>query len=84
MIADIALSGWRAMMTKGSSGIGIEIARVWATVAASITLAVRDPKAGEPVAATITVATGNTSGPVSRLDLAGLSAHCILCSTTSA
>ncbi|MER5220862.1 hypothetical protein [Streptomyces flaveus] len=83
MIADIGLAGWRAMMTKGSSGIGIEIARVWATVAASITLAVRGPKAGEPVAATITAATGNTSGRVGRLDLASFSARCILCSTTS-
>jgi NAD(P)-dependent dehydrogenase (short-subunit alcohol dehydrogenase family) len=80
LIADIGLAGWRAMMTKGSSGIGIEIARVWATVAASITLAVRGPKAGEPVAA----ATGHTSGPVGGLDLASLSARYILCSTTSA
>jgi len=48
-----------AIVTGGSSGIGIETARALASAAAEVTLAVRDTDAGERTAADITATTGN-------------------------
>jgi NAD(P)-dependent dehydrogenase (short-subunit alcohol dehydrogenase family) len=67
VIAGIDLSGKRAIVTGGSSGIGVETARALAGAGADVTLAVRDTAAGERVAQEI-------AGPVDvgRLDLADL------------
>ena len=70
VIAGIDLSGRRAIVTGGSSGIGVETARALAGAGAEITLAVRDAAAGERTAAAITAATGGGLVRVSRLDLA--------------
>jgi NAD(P)-dependent dehydrogenase (short-subunit alcohol dehydrogenase family) len=53
VIAGIDLSGRRAVVTGGSSGIGIETARVLAQAGAEVTIAVRDTTAGDKVAADI-------------------------------
>lgn len=70
VVAGIDLSGRRAVVTGGSSGIGIETARALAGAGAEVTLAVRDTDAGERTAADITATTGSTAVRVGRLDLA--------------
>ena len=70
VIAGIDLSGKRAIVTGGSSGIGVETARALAGAGAEVTLAVRDTDAGRRAAAEITAATGSAAVPVGRLDLA--------------
>ena len=70
VIAGIDLSGKRAIVTGGSSGIGVETARALASAGADITLAVRDCDAGRRTAADINRSTGNDAVHVGRLDLA--------------
>jgi NAD(P)-dependent dehydrogenase (short-subunit alcohol dehydrogenase family) len=70
VIAGIDLSGRRAIVTGGSSGIGVETARELAGAGAEVTLAVRDTDAGARTAADITATTGNAAVHVARLDLA--------------
>ena len=70
VIAGIDLTGQRAIVTGGSSGLGLETARALASAGAEVTLAVRDTVAGERSAADITAATRNRSMRVARLDLA--------------
>jgi NAD(P)-dependent dehydrogenase (short-subunit alcohol dehydrogenase family) len=63
VIAGVDLTGKRAIVTGGSSGIGVETARALAGAGAEVTLAVRDVEAGGKVAARI-------GAEVARLDLA--------------
>jgi NAD(P)-dependent dehydrogenase (short-subunit alcohol dehydrogenase family) len=65
VIAGIDLTGKRAIVTGGSSGIGIETARALAGAGAEVTLAVRDTAAGERTASDI-----DGDVRVGRLDLA--------------
>src|SRR4051812_6164888 len=51
--AGIDLSGRRAIITGGASGIGLESARALAAAGADVTLAVRDTAAGARIAAEI-------------------------------
>jgi NAD(P)-dependent dehydrogenase (short-subunit alcohol dehydrogenase family) len=53
VIAGIDLTGRRAIVTGGASGIGVETARALAGAGAEVTLAVRSVEAGEKVAADI-------------------------------
>jgi NAD(P)-dependent dehydrogenase (short-subunit alcohol dehydrogenase family) len=69
VIAGVDLSGRRAIVTGGASGIGVETARALAGAGAHVTLAVRDPEAGARTAADITATTGNSAVDVGRLDL---------------
>ncbi|MET8044094.1 SDR family NAD(P)-dependent oxidoreductase [Micromonospora sp. NPDC005215] len=70
VIAGVDLSGRRAVVTGGASGIGLETARALADAGAEVTLAVRDTAAGERAAADI--AAGGAPGKiwVGHLDLA--------------
>jgi NAD(P)-dependent dehydrogenase (short-subunit alcohol dehydrogenase family) len=75
VVDGIDLTGRRAIVTGGASGIGVETARALAGAGASVTLAVRDVEAGERTAAQIagttgTAATGTKQVSVARLDLA--------------
>jgi NAD(P)-dependent dehydrogenase (short-subunit alcohol dehydrogenase family) len=85
VVDGIDLTGRRAIVTGGASGIGIETARALAGAGAEVTLAVRNVEAGERTAAQITGTTGTrttgtrttgtgTTGSkqvfVARLDLA--------------
>ena len=70
VIDGIDLTGRRAIVTGGASGIGIETARALASAGAEVTLAVRDLAAGERTAEDITGSTGNKSVHVAQLDLA--------------
>ena len=67
--AGVDLSGRRAVVTGGSSGIGVETARALASAGAEVTLAVRRPGAAEEVAADITRTTGNEAIHVRPLEL---------------
>jgi NAD(P)-dependent dehydrogenase (short-subunit alcohol dehydrogenase family) len=53
VVAGLDLTGKRAIVTGGASGIGIETARALAGAGAEVTLAVRDVDAGERVATQI-------------------------------
>ena len=70
VVDGIDLTGRRAIVTGGASGIGIETARALAGAGAEVTLAVRNVEAGERTAADITGTTGNKQVLVARLDLA--------------
>src|SRR5713226_3488959 len=70
VIEGIDLTGQRAIVTGGASGIGIETARALAGAGADVTLAVRNLAAGEGTAGDISAATGNKQVLVASLDLA--------------
>jgi NAD(P)-dependent dehydrogenase (short-subunit alcohol dehydrogenase family) len=55
VVAGVDLTGRRAVVTGGASGIGIETARALAGAGADVTIAVRDRAAGERVAAELGV-----------------------------
>ncbi|MET0132756.1 MAG: SDR family NAD(P)-dependent oxidoreductase [Kibdelosporangium sp.] len=69
VIAGTDLTGRRAIVTGGASGIGIETARALAGAGAEVTLAVRNLDAGNRTAAEITSSTGNPQVLVAPLDL---------------
>ncbi|MFG2041966.1 SDR family NAD(P)-dependent oxidoreductase [Dactylosporangium sp. NPDC048998] len=66
----VDLTGRRAVVTGGASGIGVETARALAGAGAEVTLAVRDTEAGDRVAADIVATTGNKQVHVGPLNLA--------------
>jgi NAD(P)-dependent dehydrogenase (short-subunit alcohol dehydrogenase family) len=69
VIAGVDFAEKRAIVTRGSSGIGTETARALASARAEATLAVRDVEAGNRVAGNIITTTGNSNVLVERLDL---------------
>ena len=70
VVDGIDLAGRRVIVTGGASGIGIETARALAGAGAEVTLAVRNPAAGERTAEDIIATTGNKQVLVAPLDLA--------------
>lgn len=70
VIDGVDLTGRRAIVTGGSSGIGVETAKALASAGAEVTLAVRNIADGEATARELTAATGNLSVTVAQLDLA--------------
>ncbi len=70
VMAGVDLTGRRAVVTGGASGIGIETVRALAGAGAEVTLAVRDLAAGQRVADDIIADTGNKQLLVAPLDLA--------------
>jgi NAD(P)-dependent dehydrogenase (short-subunit alcohol dehydrogenase family) len=70
VVAGIDLTGRRAIVTGGASGIGVETARALAGAGAEVTLAVRNVAAGELAADDITASTDSKQVLVAPLDLA--------------
>ncbi len=70
VIAGVDLTGRRAVVTGGASGIGVETARALAVAGAEVTLAVRNTAAGERIAAQIIESTGNNHVFVAPIELA--------------
>jgi NAD(P)-dependent dehydrogenase (short-subunit alcohol dehydrogenase family) len=70
VLAGVNLSGRRAIVTGGSSGIGVETARALAAAGAEVTLAVRDVAAGERTAREISAGPTHPDVRVAELDLA--------------
>ncbi|PST83834.1 oxidoreductase [Pedobacter yulinensis] len=69
IVQGMDLSGKRCIVTGAGSGIGVEIARVLASAGASVTLAVRNIRAGNTVAESIRMQTRNRSVHAAELDL---------------
>ncbi|GAA3885464.1 SDR family NAD(P)-dependent oxidoreductase [Streptomyces lannensis] len=76
VIERIDLTGRRALVTGGASGIGLVTARTLAQAGAEVTLAVRNPQSARPVAAEIEAATGRPVhlAHLNLTDLAGIDA----------
>ncbi|MFS8199740.1 SDR family NAD(P)-dependent oxidoreductase [Streptomyces sp. CWNU-52B] len=74
VLRGVDLTGVRAVVTGGSSGIGAETARALAAAGAEVTLAVRNTAAGAAVAESIERSTSGTRHPIRprvvHLDLA--------------
>jgi NAD(P)-dependent dehydrogenase (short-subunit alcohol dehydrogenase family) len=70
VVAGVDLSGRRAIVTGGASGIGIETARALAVAGAEVTIAVRSIEAGNRVATDIGATTSSARIRVATLDLA--------------
>ncbi|GAA2756848.1 SDR family NAD(P)-dependent oxidoreductase [Actinopolymorpha rutila] len=70
VLRGVDLTGVRAVVTGGSSGIGVETARALAAAGAEVTLAVRNSTAGDAVAEAIAGSAGGIRPRVARLDLA--------------
>ena len=70
VVAALDLTGRRAIVTGGASGIGVETARALASAGAEVTLAVRDLGAGERTAEDIAATVGKAAVRVAPLDLA--------------
>ncbi len=70
VLQGVDLAGVRAIVTGGSSGIGVETARALTAAGAEVTLAVRNTAAGDAVARMIQESTGAVRPRVLRLDLA--------------
>ncbi|ANZ41374.1 hypothetical protein BBK82_40865 [Lentzea guizhouensis] len=70
VVKGVDLSGRRAIVTGGASGIGVETVRLLAVAGAEVTIAARDVDAAQRVAVELMVATGNKKISVAGLDLA--------------
>jgi len=68
VVEAVDLTGKRAIVTGGASGIGVETARALAGVGATVTLAVRRTGDGEEVARDIRSSTGNDEVEVAHLE----------------
>jgi NAD(P)-dependent dehydrogenase (short-subunit alcohol dehydrogenase family) len=69
VVADMDLTSVRAVVTGGSSGIGLETARSLARAGAEVTLAVRDITAGEKAAEEIRKSASSAGVRIAALDL---------------
>ena len=69
VVADMDLTSVRAVVTGGSSGIGLETARSLARAGAEVTLAVRDTTAGEKAAEEIRKSASSAGVRIAALDL---------------
>ncbi|MEQ4300062.1 SDR family NAD(P)-dependent oxidoreductase [Plantactinospora sp. B6F1] len=72
IIAGIDLSGRRAIVTGGVSGIGLETARALASAGAQVTVTARDDAAAQAAAGAVS-STGNAGIRVARLELTDVS-----------
>ncbi|MFB8245961.1 SDR family NAD(P)-dependent oxidoreductase [Streptomyces sp. NPDC055952] len=70
VVEGVDLTGRRAVVTGGASGIGVETVRALASAGAQVTLAVRDTGAGQRTAQDVTATTGNKDIHIAALDLA--------------
>jgi NAD(P)-dependent dehydrogenase (short-subunit alcohol dehydrogenase family) len=70
VLAGVDLTGRRAIVTGGGSGIGIETVKALAAAGADVTIAVRNLDQGAHAARDIIAATGNKRVSVAALDLA--------------
>jgi len=69
VLADVDLSGRRAVVTGATSGIGVETARALAAAGADVVIGVRRLDAGRRIASQITESTGNSAVQAAALDV---------------
>jgi NAD(P)-dependent dehydrogenase (short-subunit alcohol dehydrogenase family) len=72
VLADVDLSGRRAIITGATSGIGVETARALAAAGADVILGIRRLDAGREIASQITESTGNNAVTPALLDVADI------------
>lgn len=72
VVEGVDFTGKRVVITGGASGIGTETARVFASIGADVTLAVRNEAAAAPVIPALIDSTGNHAVRSAPLDLADL------------
>lgn len=72
VVAGHDLGGKTALITGGSSGIGVETARALLSAGAEVILAVRDTQKGQGVAQELRQSTGNSKAHVIELNLSSL------------
>jgi NAD(P)-dependent dehydrogenase (short-subunit alcohol dehydrogenase family) len=82
VIEGVDLSGKRAIVTGGASGIGLETAKALSAAGAAVTLAVHRPAAACAVAEDIPVSTGNDAVEVRSLDVSDLASVRRFCADT--
>ena len=70
VVKGIDLKGKTAIVTGGSSGIGVETVRALASAGARVIMPVRSRKAGEDAATELRKSTGNSAIEVADMDLA--------------
>jgi NAD(P)-dependent dehydrogenase (short-subunit alcohol dehydrogenase family) len=70
VVEGVDLSGKRAVVTGGASGIGVETVRALAQAGAAVTIAARKLDVAEAVAADLRSSTGNDGVDVAALELA--------------
>lgn len=73
VIDGVDLTGRRAVVTGGASGIGLETVRALATAGAEVTIATRNPKSAEQVVRDLATGPGSGRVHLAALDLADLS-----------
>ncbi|KJK33203.1 oxidoreductase [Lentzea aerocolonigenes] len=69
VVEGVDLSGRRAVVTGGASGIGVETVRALAAAGAEVTIAARNVEAGRQVASELSASTGNKQIFVAPLEL---------------
>jgi NAD(P)-dependent dehydrogenase (short-subunit alcohol dehydrogenase family) len=69
VLAGVDISGKRAVVTGGASGIGVETVRALAQAGAAVTIAARRLDAAEAVAADVRASTGNDEVSCAALEL---------------
>ena len=69
VVEGVDLSGKRAIVTGGASGIGVETVRALAKAGAAVTIAARKPDAAEAVAAEVREGTGSGAVDFVQLEL---------------
>ncbi len=69
VVEGVDLSGKRAVVTGGASGIGVETVRALAQAGAAVTIAARNLDAAEAVATDVRESTGNDDVAVAALEL---------------
>ena len=72
VLADVDLSGRRAIITGATSGIGVATAQAMSAAGAAVILGVRRLDAGRRIAVQITESTGNDAVTAALLDVADL------------
>ncbi len=72
VVSGIDLTGKRAIVTGGASGIGIETVKTLAKAGAEVTVAARNVEAGKKVVDEIIATTGNSKVHLAQLDLDNL------------
>ncbi len=69
VVEGVDLSGRRAVVTGGASGIGVETVRALAAAGAEVAIAARNLEAGQQVASEVSASTGNKRISVAPLEL---------------
>ncbi len=83
VIKGVDLSGKRAIVTGGASGIGIETAKALASAGAEVTIAVRNLEAGRQAAESLRATQNTWSSPTSTRSPSSSPSGTVRCTSSS-